>query len=109
MRQVNFFLLFVFALALVLFALANPHTASLKVLPQLTITAPISLEIIGAIGFGAVLAWFFSFWSEMQRTLVEQSKVTEINELQQQVTTLSVKLEERKQLMSAQAIDVDPV
>ncbi|MEI6427760.1 MAG: LapA family protein [Pseudanabaena sp. ELA607] len=109
MRQVNFLLLFIFALGLVLFSLANPETASLKILPQLTVTAPISIEIIGAVGLGAVLAWFFSFWSEMQRNLVEQNKVTEINELQQQVTTLSVKLEERKQLMSAQAIDVDTV
>jgi uncharacterized integral membrane protein len=106
-RQINFVVFFIFALALVLFALENTSAASIQIVPQLKVSAPISVELILAMGLGAVLAWIFSIWSGLQKSIDMRNKNVQIQNLQETVQNLSVEIEERKRLVSATAIDVE--
>jgi uncharacterized integral membrane protein len=106
-RQLNFVVFFIVALALVLFALENTASAPIQIIPQLKVAAPISVELILAMGLGAVLAWFFSVWSGLQKSIVMRNKNVQIQNLQETVQNLSVEIEERKHLVSASAIDVE--
>ena len=107
MRQLNFVVFFIVALALVLFALENTSPASIQIIPQLKVSAPISVELILAMGLGAVLAWIFSVWSGLQKSIEMRNKNVQIQNLQETVQNLSVEIEERKRLVSASAIDVE--
>jgi lipopolysaccharide assembly protein A len=106
-RQLNFVVIFVVALALVLFALENTSPASIQIIPQMKVSAPISVELILAMGLGAVLAWIFSVWSGLQKSIEMRNKNVQIQNLQETVQNLSVEIEERKRLVSASAIDVE--
>lgn len=107
MRQLNFVVIFIVAFALVLFALQNTSPASIQILPQLKVEAPIAVELILAMGLGAVLAWIFSVWSGLQKSIDMRNKNVQIQNLQETVQSLSVEIEERKRLVSASAIDVE--
>ncbi len=107
MRQINFVVFFIVALALVLFSLQNTALAPIQIIPQLTVAAPISVELILAMGLGAVLAWIFSVWSGLQKSIDMRNKNVQIQNLQETVQNLSVEIEERKRLVSASAIDVE--
>lgn len=107
MRQLNFVVFFIIALALVLFSLQNTSPASIQIIPQLQVSAPISVELILAMGLGAVLAWIFSIWSGLQKSIDMRNKNVQIQNLQETVQNLSVEIEERKRLVSASAIDVE--
>jgi uncharacterized integral membrane protein len=106
-RQLNFVVFFIVALALVLFALENTSPASIQIIPQFKVAAPISVELILAMGLGAVLAWIFSVWSGLQKSIEMRNKNVQIQNLQETVQNLSVEIEERKRLVSASAIDVE--
>jgi uncharacterized integral membrane protein len=107
MRQLNFVVIFIVALALVLFSLQNTAPASIQIVPDLKVSAPIAVELILAMGLGAVLAWMFSVWSALQKSLDMRNKNVQIQNLQETVQNLSVEIEERKRLVSASAIDVE--
>ena len=107
MRQINFLLMFALGLALVLFALENTNSATIQILPNQTVEAPIAIELIVAMGVGAILAWLFSLWTSIQSTLEFSNKNRQISQLQKQISTLTAEVQERKQLMSANAIDVE--
>lgn len=107
MRQLNFVVFFIVALALVLFSLQNTSPASIQFVPQFKVAAPISVELILAMGLGAVLAWIFSIWSGLQKSIDMRNKNVQIQNLQETVQNLSVEIEERKRLVSASAIDVE--
>ncbi len=107
MRQLNFVVIFIVALALVLFSLQNTTSASIQIVPDLKVSAPIAVELILAMGLGAVLAWLFSVWSSLQKSIVTRNKNVQIQNLQETVQNLSVEIEERKRLVSASAIDVE--
>jgi putative membrane protein len=107
MRQINFLLMFALGLALVLFALENTNSATIQILPNQTVEAPIAIELIVAMGVGAILAWLFSLWTNIQSTLEFSNKNRQISQLQKQISTLTAEVQERKQLMSANAIDVE--
>lgn len=107
MRQINFVVFFIVALALVLFALENTSAASIQIIPQVKVAAPISVELILAMGLGGVLAWIFSVWSGLQKSIDMRNKNVQIQNLQETVQNLSVEIEERKRLVSATAIDVE--
>ena len=107
MRQLNFVVFFIVALALVLFSLQNTSPAPIQIIPQLKVDAPISVELILAMGLGAVLAWIFSVWSGLQKSIDMRNKNVQIQNLQETVQNLSVEIEERKRLVSASAIDVE--
>ncbi len=106
-RQLNFVVVFSFALALVLFSLQNTSPVSIQIIPQLKVEAPISVELILAMGLGAVLAWFFSIWASLQKSIEMRNKNVQIQKLQENVESLGIEIEERKRLVSASAIDVE--
>jgi uncharacterized integral membrane protein len=107
MRQLNFVVIFIVALALVLFSLQNTTPASIQIVPELKVSAPIAVELILAMGLGAVLAWIFSVWSSLQKSIDMRNKNVQIQNLQETVQNLSVEIEERKRLVSSSAIDVE--
>jgi hypothetical protein len=107
MRQINFAAIFALVLALVLFALENTQSAVIQILPNWKLEAPIAVELIVAMGSGAVLAWLFSIWSGLQAAIELNNKNRQITKLQEKVNTMSAELEERKRLVAASAIDVE--
>lgn len=107
MKQVNFLIIFVLILALALFTLENTTPATINLFKGTKVEVPIAVELIVSMGIGAVLAWLFSAWASMQNMMEFHKKNTQIQNLQEQVSDLSVEIDERKRLMSASAIDVE--
>ncbi len=107
MKQIDFLLMFALVFALAFFALENPEPATVQLLPNLKVSAPIALEAIAAMGVGAVLAWLFSVWTGIQSFWMVRRKDRQIQTLQQQVAELQADMEERKRLAVASAIDVE--
>ncbi len=109
MRQLNFVIIFVFSLALVLFGIENTEPSIIRVIPGVNIQAPLSVELILAMGIGAVLAWVFSVWNQLQRMLEVGRDLKErderIEELQQDVQRYKVELEEQRLLPASQEAD----
>ncbi|MCM1982094.1 lipopolysaccharide assembly protein LapA domain-containing protein [Lyngbya confervoides] len=103
MRQVNFVLIFVICLALVLFGIENTEIVSIKIIEGLEIKAPLSIELILAAGVGAVFAWVFSVWVQVQSTLSTREAIEEqeeqIEELQADIERYKAELEEQQRLL----------
>jgi uncharacterized integral membrane protein len=105
MRQVNFVVIFVISLALVLFGIENTDPAPIHIVSGVDIEAPLCVELIVAMGVGAVLAWVFSVWVQVQGYMsvgkqVEQREVR-IQELEQDVERYRVEIEAQKPLLPA--------
>jgi uncharacterized integral membrane protein len=107
MRQINFAAIFGVILALVLFTLENTHSAVVQILPTWKLEAPIAVELIVAMGLGAVLAWLFNLWASLQGAIELSNKNRQISKLQEKLSSITAELEERKRLVSASAIDVE--
>ena len=108
MKQINFLVFFVFTMVLVLFSLENTGSAVIQVIPGVALEAPLSVELIVAMGLGAILAWLFSVWTGVQNLVVELRKNKQIQNLQRKVSEMSIQIEERnKVLTSSPAIDVE--
>ncbi|NDJ15987.1 LapA family protein [Myxacorys almedinensis] len=105
MRQVNFLIIFVICLALVLFGIENTEPSIIHVVRGVQLQAPLSVELIVAMGIGAVLAWVFSVWSQIQRAIELGKEVTvresRIQELEQDVERYRVELQEQQRLLPA--------
>jgi uncharacterized integral membrane protein len=103
MRQINFVMIFVICLALVLFGIENTEPVSIKVFEGLNIQAPLSVELIVAMGIGAVLAWVFSVWIQLQR-LIEtgkeiQERDTRIEALEEDIERYKAEVENQQPLL----------
>lgn len=96
MRSLNFFLIFLICLALVLFSIENTEPTSIQVIKGVQIKAPLCVELIVATGLGAVLAWLFSLWSRMQRTLASRQEIRQVREKQQRIQELEQDTERYK-------------
>jgi uncharacterized integral membrane protein len=103
MRQINFLIIFAACLALVLFSLENSEPVAIRILQDVQVQAPLSIELILAMGFGAVLAWIFSIWTRLQRQLESRkavrqirSKEEEIQKLEQTVERYKVEIEQQQ-------------
>jgi uncharacterized integral membrane protein len=105
MRQVNFTVIFVICLALVLFGIENTEPASIHIVEGVQVQAPLSVELILAMGIGAVLAWVFSVWTQVQRMLESgrelQKRDERIQELEQDIQRYRVEIEEQQRLLPA--------
>ena len=103
MRQLNFVLIFVICLALVLFGIENTELVPIKIIEGVELKAPLSIELILAMGVGAVLAWVFSVWVQVQSTLSTQEVVEgqeeQIEELQADIERYKAELEEQQRLL----------
>ena len=103
MRQVNFVLIFVICLALVLFGIENTELVSIKVIEGIELKAPLSVEIILSMGVGAVLAWVFSVWVQIQSTIstreATEDQEEQIEELQADIERYKAELEEQQRML----------
>ena len=105
-RQLNFVIIFILGLGLVLFAIQNSEPAIIQVLPNLEIQAPVVVEFLLAVGLGAVLAWLFSVWTQLQQHLLSSQKIRQKNvEIQQ----LQCKIEEYKGEIQSLKLALPPV
>ncbi|MEO0458241.1 MAG: LapA family protein [Cyanobacteria bacterium P01_A01_bin.114] len=105
MRQVNFVVIFVICLALVLFGIENTDPATIHVIKGVDFQAPLSIELIISMGIGAVLAWVFSVWVQVQgyfnvNPQVEQREL-KIQQLEEDVERYRVELEDQKPMLPA--------
>ena len=105
MKQVNFLVIFVICLALVLFGIENTEPAVIHVVKNVQLQAPLSVELIVAMGIGAVLAWVFSVWTQVQRMIEVREEVTNretrIQELEQDIARYKAEIQEQQRLLPA--------
>lgn len=108
MRQINFVTIFVICLALVLFGIQNTEPVSIRVIEGLEIQAPLIIELIVATGIGAVLAWIFSVWVQVQRLLESRQEIrvrdSRIQSLEEDVERYRAVVEEQRLLPSTEAL-----
>ncbi|AFY68601.1 hypothetical protein Pse7367_0287 [Thalassoporum mexicanum PCC 7367] len=107
MRQLNFIVIFAVALILVLFALENTDPVSIQIVPGKSVSAPLAVELIIAMGIGAVIAWFFSVWSNMQKVIEMQPANEKIQNMEQELTEMSMIISDQKQLGAAIDVEVE--
>jgi putative membrane protein len=96
MRALNFFFIFLICLALVLFSIENTQPVAIQVIEGVQVKAPLCVELIVATGLGATLAWLFSLWSRMQRTLASRQELRQVREKEQRIQELEQDLERYK-------------
>ncbi|MBD1861742.1 MULTISPECIES: lipopolysaccharide assembly LapA domain-containing protein [Trichocoleus] len=96
MRQINFLIIFVIALALVLFSLENTEPATIHIVRDIQIQAPLAVELILALGVGAVLAWVFSVWAQLQHMLEIRKGLQQVQEREQRIEELEQDLDRYK-------------
>lgn len=105
MRQINFVVIFVIALALVLFGIENTESVIIHLAPGMDVEAPLCVELIMAMGIGAVFAWVFSVWAQVQGYMSfgkqVQQREMRIQQLEEDVQRYQVKLEEQSLLLPA--------
>ncbi|HEY9743649.1 MAG TPA: lipopolysaccharide assembly protein LapA domain-containing protein [Coleofasciculaceae cyanobacterium] len=103
MRQINFLIIFAVCLALVLFSLENTEPVVIRIVDGIQVQAPLSIELILAMGLGASLAWIFSIWTRLQQQLASyramrqiRSKEERIQKLEQDVERYKAEVEEQQ-------------
>ena len=96
MRALNFFFIFLICLALVFFSIENTQPIAIQVIKGVQVKAPLCVELIVATGLGAILAWLFSLWSRMQRTLASRQELRQVREKEQRIQELEQDLERYK-------------
>ncbi|MBT9316851.1 lipopolysaccharide assembly protein LapA domain-containing protein [Leptothoe spongobia] len=107
MRQVNFVVIFVICLALVLFAIENTAPATIHIVRGVDIDAPLCIELMISLGVGAVLAWVFSVWVQVQgyfniNPQVQQREMR-IQQLEEDVERYRVELEDLQPMLPGTA------
>ncbi|MBW4474560.1 MAG: LapA family protein [Stenomitos rutilans HA7619-LM2] len=105
MRQINFVIIFVICLALVLFGIENTDPAVIRVAQGIELQAPLAIELIMAMGIGAVMAWVFSVWTQLQRVIDTRKDLkvrdVRIQELEENVERYKAEIEEQQRLLPA--------
>ena len=96
MRVLNFFIIFLICLALVLFSIENTEPTTVQIIKGFQVKAPLSVELIIATGFGAIIAWLFSLWSRMQRIILSRQESRQVREKEQQIQELQQDIERYK-------------
>ncbi|MEO0534833.1 MAG: LapA family protein [Cyanobacteria bacterium P01_A01_bin.123] len=103
MRQINFVVIFVICLALVLFGIENTDPTVIHVVQGVDLVFPLCVELIVAMGIGAVLAWVFSVWVQLQSYVKTEQPIAQqqirIQELERDVERYRVELEEQNLML----------
>lgn len=103
MRQINFVVIFVISLALVLFGIENTDPTTIHIVQGIDLEAPLCIELIVAMGIGAVLAWVFSVWVQVQGYLGAgkqlERKEVRIQELERDVERYRVELDTQQPML----------
>ncbi len=95
-QQINFLLIFVFGLAMILFSLQNTEPITVKLVEGVQVQAPLSVELILAMGVGAVLAWIFSVWSRLQDMIISRKGVKAVRQRDMRIDQLEQDLDSYK-------------
>jgi uncharacterized integral membrane protein len=116
MRSLNFLFIFLICLALVLFSIENTEPTTVQIIKGVRVQAPLCVELIIATGLGAILAWLFSLWSRMQRTIASRQenrqirqKEQRIQELEQDVERYKAEIEEKTPLLESASASLETV
>ena len=96
MRSLNFFFIFLICLALVLFSIENTEPTTVQIIKGIQVKAPLCVELIVATGLGAILAWLFSLWSRMQRTIASRQELRQVRQKEQKIQELQQDIERYK-------------
>jgi len=96
MRPINFLMIFALCLALVLFSLENTEPAVVRIVKDVQVQAPLAIELILAMGLGAVLAWLFSIWARLQKQLESRKVIREIRSKEERIEQLEQDVERYK-------------
>ncbi|NEQ65459.1 MAG: LapA family protein [Symploca sp. SIO1B1] len=103
MRQINFLIIFVVCLAVGIFSLQNTQATTVQIVQGIEVEAPLAIELLIAMWFGAVIAWVFSIWVRLQQQLVAfgfnrklRTKDKQIEELEKDVEHYKVELEDQQ-------------
>jgi uncharacterized integral membrane protein len=103
MRQINFVIIFIFCLALALFALENTQPGTINIVPEVQVQAPIAIELLLAAGIGAVLAWLYSIWTHFLRLVLSGQQVrqknVQIKELERKVEQYQAEVQSLKPVL----------
>ena len=103
MRQLNFIGIFALCFAFGIFSIRNADTVSLELLPGLELEAPLSLELLLAMGGGAILAWTIGLWGGVQNLLARFKSSRELKQRDQRIEELEASLNQlRGQLLEQQ-------
>ncbi|BAW96796.1 hypothetical protein NIES970_17350 [[Synechococcus] sp. NIES-970] len=94
MRQLNFLLFFALCLALALFSIENTQPVAINIIPGIQAEAPLSIELLLAVGTGAILAWIFSLWDQLQRQIESWKAQRELKLQSQKIEELEKTLAE---------------
>lgn len=94
MRQLNFLLFFALCLALALFSIENTQTVAINIIPNVQVEAPLSIELLLAVGTGALLAWMFSVWDQLQRQIESWKAQRELKQQSKKIAELEKTLAE---------------
>lgn len=108
MRQINFLIVFVFCLTLVLFSLENTEFTVVHLTPDLQLQAPLSVELLLAMGVGAVLAWVFSTWARLQRFLESRQTSQQIRQRDERIHELEQNLQQSQTDLDSQSLPSVP-
>nr|WP_313887520.1 LapA family protein [Nodosilinea sp. LEGE 07088] len=97
--------IFVIALALVLFGIENTEPVIIHIAPGIDVESPLCVELIMAMGIGAVFAWVFSVWAQVQGYMSfgkqMQQRELRIEQLEKDVERYQVELEEQSLMLPA--------
>lgn len=96
MRQINFLIIFALCLALVVFSVQNTEPAVVRIVKDVQVQAPLAIELIIAMGLGAVLAWLFSIWVRLQHQLASRKAIREIRSKEKRIEQLEQDVERYK-------------
>lgn len=96
MRQLNFLIIFATCLALVLFSLQNTEPVAIQIVEGIKFQAPLSIELILAMGLGAILAWVFNIWSRLLRYMDSREALREVRSKEERIQQLEQDVERYK-------------
>ncbi|MBF2087386.1 MAG: LapA family protein [Synechococcales cyanobacterium K44_A2020_017] len=97
MRQINSVLIFVLGLGLMLFSIQNTDIVAIHVMQGVEFRAPLAIELLVAMGAGAMMAWVFSVWSRLQGLVANRQTIkqrdTQIKQLEKDLEQYKLQLE----------------
>lgn len=79
-----------------MFSLENTEPVAIKIVKDLQVQAPLAIELILAMGLGAVIAWIFGIWTKLQQQLESRQSRRQIRSKEEQIEQLAQDLERYK-------------
>ncbi|GAB4347199.1 MAG: hypothetical protein Fur0042_13340 [Cyanophyceae cyanobacterium] len=92
MRQLSFIFVFLLCLAFGLFSIRNSTPVAIELFPGLEIEAPLSVQLLFSLGFGAVLSWLIGLWGGVQNLFNRFKNARELKKRDQQIEALEAEL-----------------